>query len=256
MSAACRPWTFHGSRIGIGRDLTASPLPHHRAYGSRTTAVRLSCSLEVQPRHPQTVEMAARQGNGQRRTPAQAPGPMGGRGRVPRHVSTDPTFPQLLVPAPPPWRPQIAAQAPLTPRVPFLADGADRRVPTGSLPPEERPPQLLGHALYASAPGAPGDVAPPLLAPFDRFRADTPPKVPAGTAEAETGPLPRPTHGTLGRVALEFAPGGQESAPAPQRPGACPFAPHLPGAIVRVSYEAMPAPCQLPVAPVEAQVGP
>ena len=27
--------------IGIGGSLTASPLPHHRAYGSRTTAVRL-----------------------------------------------------------------------------------------------------------------------------------------------------------------------------------------------------------------------
>jgi hypothetical protein len=28
--------------IGIGRPLTVSPLPHHRAYGSRTTAVRQS----------------------------------------------------------------------------------------------------------------------------------------------------------------------------------------------------------------------
>jgi hypothetical protein len=27
--------------IGIGGRLTAPPLPHHRAYGSRTTAVRL-----------------------------------------------------------------------------------------------------------------------------------------------------------------------------------------------------------------------
>ena len=26
--------------IGIGGHLTAPPLPHHRAYGSRTTAVR------------------------------------------------------------------------------------------------------------------------------------------------------------------------------------------------------------------------
>jgi hypothetical protein len=32
------------SGIGIGRSLTASPLPHHRAYGSRTTAVRLITS--------------------------------------------------------------------------------------------------------------------------------------------------------------------------------------------------------------------
>ena len=28
------------SRIGIGGHLTVPPLPHHRAYGSRTTAVR------------------------------------------------------------------------------------------------------------------------------------------------------------------------------------------------------------------------
>jgi hypothetical protein len=28
--------------IGIGGRLTAPPLPHHRAYGSRTTAVRPS----------------------------------------------------------------------------------------------------------------------------------------------------------------------------------------------------------------------
>ena len=28
------------SGIGIGGHLTAPPLPHHRAYGSRTTAVR------------------------------------------------------------------------------------------------------------------------------------------------------------------------------------------------------------------------
>ncbi len=29
-----------GSQIGIGGRLAAPPLPHHRAYGSRTTAVR------------------------------------------------------------------------------------------------------------------------------------------------------------------------------------------------------------------------
>jgi hypothetical protein len=30
--------------IGIGRDLAATPLPHHLAYGSRTEAVRLIMS--------------------------------------------------------------------------------------------------------------------------------------------------------------------------------------------------------------------
>jgi hypothetical protein len=31
----------HAQLIGIGGRLTPPPLPHHRAYGSRTTAVRL-----------------------------------------------------------------------------------------------------------------------------------------------------------------------------------------------------------------------
>jgi hypothetical protein len=153
--------------------------------------------------------MAARQGNGQRRTPAKAPGTMGGLCRVPRQVSTDPTFPQLLVPAPPPLLPQIAAKAPLNPRVPCLEDGADLRVPNVSLPPEEIPTQLLGNALYAPAPGTPDDVSHPLLEPFDRFRADTPPKVPAGKAAAEKGPLPRTTHGALGLVGPLFVLPGQ-----------------------------------------------
>jgi len=34
-------------RIGIGGSLTAPPLPHHRAYGSRTTAIRLSYADEA-----------------------------------------------------------------------------------------------------------------------------------------------------------------------------------------------------------------
>src|SRR2546426_10041187 len=100
--------------------------------------------------------MVARQGNGQSRTPALAPGTMGGLGRVPRQVSTDPTFPQLLVPAPPPLLPPIAAKAPLNPRVSFLEAGTDPRVPKVSLPPEEISAQLLGNALDAPAPGAPG----------------------------------------------------------------------------------------------------
>src|SRR5262249_2696517 len=34
------PKVRKGSKIGIGGPLTVPPLPHHRAYGSRTTAVR------------------------------------------------------------------------------------------------------------------------------------------------------------------------------------------------------------------------
>jgi hypothetical protein len=181
---------------------------------------------------------------------------MGGRGRVPRQVPTDPASPPLLVPAPPPWLPPIAAKTPLKPRVPCLDEGPARRVPKVSLPPEERPPQLLGNALSASAPRAPGDGSPPLLEPFDRFRADTPPNVPAGQAAAENGPLPRPTPGTLGLVDLAFEPGGQESAQAPSPPVSCPLAPHVHVAIVRGSYEALPSPFQRPVEPVADQVGP
>ena len=33
--------------IGIGRDLAATPLPHHLAYGSRTKAVRLIMSASL-----------------------------------------------------------------------------------------------------------------------------------------------------------------------------------------------------------------
>src|SRR5262245_62390165 len=124
--------------------------------------------------------MAARQGNGQRRAPAEAPGTMGGLGRVPRQVPADPASPQRLVPAPPPLLPQIAAKTSLNPQVPFLEDGTALRVPKVSLPPEEIPTQLLGNALYASAPSTPGDLSHPLLEPLDRFWADTPPKAPAG----------------------------------------------------------------------------
>jgi hypothetical protein len=35
------PQAVKNQLIGIGGRLTAPPLPHHRAYGSRTTAVRL-----------------------------------------------------------------------------------------------------------------------------------------------------------------------------------------------------------------------
>ena len=38
-----------GALIGIGRGLTASPLPHHLAYGSRTKAVRLITLARVRP---------------------------------------------------------------------------------------------------------------------------------------------------------------------------------------------------------------
>ena len=92
-------------RVAISDDWTfcacKAQLPHHRAYGSRTTAVRWRCSRDVQPRHSPTIDMAARPSKGQRRTPAQAPGTMGGLGRVPRPVAPDPTCPPLLVPAPP-----------------------------------------------------------------------------------------------------------------------------------------------------------
>src|ERR1700689_3719104 len=36
------PYGRSWPKIGIGGRLTAPPLPHHRAYGSRTTAVRSS----------------------------------------------------------------------------------------------------------------------------------------------------------------------------------------------------------------------
>src|SRR5918999_3753943 len=147
--------------------------------------------------------MAARQGHGQSRTPAEAPWTVGGLCRVPRQVPTDPAFPQLLVPSLPPLLPQIAAKAPPNPRVPFLEDGTDLRIPKVSLPPQQIPAQLPSNALYLPAPGTPCDLPHPLLEPFDRLRADAP-KAPAGEAEAEKCPLPRPPYGTLGLVDLEF----------------------------------------------------
>lgn len=188
--------------------------------------------------------MAARPGKGQSRTPAQAPGTMGGLCRVPRPVSTAPPCPQLPVPSLPPWLPPIAAKAPLHPRVPCREDGTDLCGPDVSLPPEEIPAPRPGTARSAPAPGAPGAVSPPRLAPFARLRADTPPQVPAGTAEAEQGPLPRPSHGPLGLVDLAFEPGGQDSAPAPSHPVSCPVAPPVHVAIIRVSVrpEARAAP--------------
>src|SRR3989454_5008985 len=100
--------------------------------------------------------MAARQGHGQSRTPAEAPWTVGGLCRVPRQVPTAPACPQRLVPSRPPLRPPIAAKAPPNPRVPFLEDGTDLRVPNVRLPPEERAAQLRCNALYSPAPGALG----------------------------------------------------------------------------------------------------
>jgi hypothetical protein len=181
---------------------------------------------------------------------------VGARCRGPRHVPTDPACPPRLIPSRPPWLPPRAAKAPLNPRVPCLEEGTDLRVPQVSLPPEELAAPLLGHALSAPAPGALGDLPPSPLEPFDRFRAATPPQVPAGNAAAAKGPLPRPPHGPLGLGDLELKPGGPESAQAPSPPGSCPVAPPLHVAILRVSYEPRPSPLHLPVAPVSEQVGP
>jgi hypothetical protein len=124
------------------------------------------------------------------------------------------------------------------------------------LPPSELAAPFRGTALYAPAPGAPGDLPPPFREPLDRFRAATPPAVPAGTAAAEHGPLPWPPHHTLGRGDLECEPGRQAAVQAASHPGACPCAPHVHGAIGRVAYDPMPSPRELPLKPVAAPVGP
>ena len=57
------------SIIGIGRGLTASPLPHHLAYGSRTKAVRSRLSLDVQPGYTKIIKAIGRRtgsGSGRR----------------------------------------------------------------------------------------------------------------------------------------------------------------------------------------------
>ena len=48
--------------IGIGGRLAAPPLPHHRAYGSRTTAVRLLSNLSNEPLYYLSGELNRRRG--------------------------------------------------------------------------------------------------------------------------------------------------------------------------------------------------
>jgi hypothetical protein len=68
--------SFPARGIGIGRSLAAPLLPHHRAYGSRTTAVRQIQSRMValiQARDSEYVEIATGKCKGKRRTSAQPP---------------------------------------------------------------------------------------------------------------------------------------------------------------------------------------
>ena len=85
----------------------------------------------------QPVKGGSWQGNRPRRTPAQAPRPVGRFARMPGQRLADPALPQLPVPAPSPSLPNVAAAAAPHPGVPRLAQRLGFGYAKGRLPPLE-----------------------------------------------------------------------------------------------------------------------
>jgi hypothetical protein len=147
---------------------------------------------------------------------AEAPRSMGRLGRVPGQVLPDSALPEVPVPAPSPWLPHVAAEAPSDPGGPLLKDRLPCCTAAGRVPPLERPSQVLHDSrdCYPACPARPWTSLLrerlPSLLPDQASGRPTP-----GAREARKRPAPGAVHCPCGRVdrALHL------SLQAPRHPG-------------------------------------
>jgi len=192
------------SLIGIGGSLTASLLPHHPAYGSRTKAVRSRLSIVVQPGNSKTIKVAAWQGDSKSGTAAYAPGTMGRFGCIPGQPSADSPITQLSVASATPLFPMIAAQAAPNPRVQFLETGSKLTVVKVLPPPNQVCTQFFYHLFDAPTTGTSRDLPDLFLETLLGCLTDKELKPTTAEAEAKKLSLPRPSDRTLGLIYLEL----------------------------------------------------
>src|SRR5436190_3714524 len=218
-----------------------SPLPRHRAYGSRTRRFIGLCGLDHEGRQAEDGEESIGQGEMQGRSESHPPGTVTATGTSGCHVVVNAATAQLLVPLAStlPLLPGDGAQPSPDPLVQIAQLRRQFAEPKLSSPADQIACEVFGVGVQRGPAVAPGQVTDPLLEPGQRRRRDPPPRHRSDLeAEAQELPVLRLVYCALGRIHPELEPTGQEVFDACHHPFTGTAAAHIDIAVVGITREA------------------